>query len=78
LVDRGKFFRGFFFLVFTFLAKVIKFISNNWRMYMNAEQQKEYEKIKRQILAAYPNYESLSDERKAEIWQEYMFCLELN
>ena len=47
-------------------------------MYMSAEQLKEYEKIKRQILIAYPNYESLSDERKAQIWQEYMFCLELN
>lgn len=45
---------------------------------MNAEQRNEYEKIKRQILIAYPNYESFSDERKDQIWQEYMFCLELN
>lgn len=30
---------------------------------MNAKQRKEYEKIRRQILIAYPNYESLSDER---------------
>ena len=42
---------------------------------MNA---KEYEEIMRQILIAYPNYERFSDERKDQIWQEYMFCLELN
>lgn len=45
---------------------------------MNVEERKEYEEIMHQILIAYPNYESLSDERKAQIWQEYMFCLELN
>lgn len=42
---------------------------------MNA---KEYEEIMRQILIAYPNYERFSDERKDQIWQEYMFCLERN
>lgn len=45
---------------------------------MNAEQRKECEEIMRQILIAYPNYERFSDERKDQIWQEYMFCLELN
>ena len=45
---------------------------------MNAEERKEYEEIMRQILIAYPNYERFSDERKCQIWQEYMFCLELN
>lgn len=45
---------------------------------MNAEERKEYEEIMRQILIAYPNYERLSDERKCQIWQEYMFCLERN
>ena len=47
-------------------------------MYMNAEERKEYEEIMHQILIAYPNYERFSDERKCQIWQEYMFCLELN
>ena len=42
---------------------------------MNA---KEYEEIMRQILIAYPNYERFSDERKDQIRQEYMFCLERN
>ena len=45
---------------------------------MNAEERKEYVEIMRQILIAYPNYERFSDERKCQIWQEYMFCLALN